>query len=52
MMQEVGDAIQLLQKALTLAPEKAVAPVKQATQLLLQALKDNQGNDPDKGGGG
>jgi hypothetical protein len=51
MMQEVGDAIQLLQTALTMAPEKAVAPVKQATQLLLQALKDNQGSEKDPGGG-
>lgn len=51
MTQEIGDAIQLLQTALTLPADEAVKPVKEATQLLLQALKDNQGNDPDIGGG-
>ncbi len=52
MTQEVRDAIELLQTALTLAPEQAAVPVKAAVGLLLQALKDNQGTDLDKGGDG
>jgi hypothetical protein len=51
MTSEINQAIALLQSALTIAPKDAVAPVTQAVELLVAALKNPQGSDPDPGGG-
>lgn len=51
MQQQIGDAIQLLESARSVPAEAAAELVTKAVELLVTALKDNQGYDVDKGGG-
>lgn len=51
MTSEINQAIALLQGAQTVAPKDAVGPVTQAIEILVAAIKNPQGSDPDPGGG-
>ena len=50
MINEIGDAILLLQNAKTLPPAEAAASVDKVIQMLIAALRDHQAPDPDAGG--
>ena len=51
MQQQIAQAIQLLEGARNLSAEDAAGTVNQVLELLVTALKDNQGVDLDKGAG-
>ena len=49
MTQEIGDAIQLLEKAKSEPTDKAVELVNEAINLLFSAVKNPEGPDLDRG---
>lgn len=49
MTQEISDAITLLEQAKQQTPEQATATVNQAIEVLLNAVRDQQAPDVDRG---